>query len=480
MARNNVPYPSFSYGEISPRMLGRIDITSLYRQALRECVNWLPDRTGSLRFRAGTQYTGTLGVGANRRLSAISWNNAPAILELRVNAALVHYTASPSTGRDVFDLFDRESNIVALAGLNEQMLREAQIVIEPYTGDAYRPQNIYVLHPFRNPIKLSWGSNLLVATTALNDVFRDAAGRDPPRVGSNVAAAAFFEQRIVLGGSPSLPDMLVGSRSPDPSTGLPRYTEWTLAQTISNVVTVLATHAFLHPLPSDQREAIRWMVRFGEVVVVGCDRGLFMGRELHPDTPPLIRLHGAIGCSWVQPVVVPFGVLFVGVDRKRIYEAIKKRDLTAYADHLFERDLIKQIAWQQNPIPRLWVLTESGKVRCLTIDENTGVMAWSRMEFDGVVKSIACSYGDEEGSALWMALQRGSRDLLEGLIDPTDHRHDGRCYLDSSVVRTTDANGDAAGVAHITGRVTVQQIHDDQTGIDDIQATTTAVVGDIP
>ena len=159
---------------------------------------------------------------------------------------------------------------------------------------------------------------------------------------------------------------------------------------------------------------------------------------------------------------MPFGVLYVGADRKRIYDAYSKRDMTALVEDLFEGDLIKSIAWQQNPIQRLWVLTDSGKVRVLTISWETEVLAWAKVEFAaGVeVKAIATTYGAEEGSALWLAAQRGEVEVIEVLVDPEDRRHDDRCYLDSSVVRITDGNGRASNLgAHLRGAVTAQKMN---------------------
>ena len=469
MARYNRVRASFAYGLVSARMLGRFDLRAVYTQALRECVNWLPDRTGSLRYRAGTQYSATLGDEAPRRLAAFEVDRAPAVLELRETEAVIHYTDTPSTDDSVFDLFDRESNIETVAGLTATVIRECQIVFEPFASEQAGTQVIYVVHPSISAIKLLWGSNNLTVTAVDAEVFNS-----PPQVGASVAAAAFFEQRLVVGGSNAKPQSITGSRTPDPMTGNPRYTEWTLAATISSILTVFATHGFTYTLAaSNLLPRIRWMVPFGEALFIGTDRTLYLARELAPDTTPLIRLHATIGASWVQPVVTPFGVLFVAANRKRIYEAYSKRDITAFVDDLFESDLIKELAWQQNPVQRLWVLTDSGQVRVYTVAPEGGVMAWGKISFgSGVtVKSIATTYGNEEGSALWLAIQRGTQDFLEGMVDPTDHRHDRRCYLDSSVVRTTDAAGEASMI-HLSGDVTVQEIDSGTAGADERQATT--------
>ena len=87
----NLLRTSFAYGELSPRMLGRVDLRAYYSQGLRECVNWIPDKTGSMRYRGGTQHSYTLGANREYRMIPFDVNGQPAILALTTAGARVYY-----------------------------------------------------------------------------------------------------------------------------------------------------------------------------------------------------------------------------------------------------------------------------------------------------------------------------------------------------------------------------------------------------
>ena len=752
MPRANLLRSSFAYGELSPRMLGRVDLRAYYAQGLRECVNWIPDKTGSMRYRGGTQHSYTLGANRAYRLVPFDVNGQPAVLALNTAGARVYYaprssgssrTYTPSyrvvdenqrsdtsmfdwqvngvAGASVdpagFSLLTAQSNQVAVGSLSESILASLQwkqrpfyqletivtsivrsrnasrdldglppatfhitgdgstIWISDFSGDrlvAYRQSDltrdaakdfdnlaadntspygiwtdgitmwvldggpnrifaynvatktrdvfkeiplsddnvnplgmwgdgtniwvsdafhdrlfayrivsqqrdqardftnlinagnrgphgiwsdgitmwvadgpddklyaynmrttlhdperdiedldasntsptgiwrhqstlwvldaaddklyaytytetttvttespvfsIYLFHPEIDPLLATWDpvANTLAVSTDTADVLND-----PPLVGNRVAAGTFFEQRLAVGGGERFPQSIVGSRTPSTETGQPRFADWELIDNTLNVPTVFASHAFAYTMFSDIAIRIRWLANYAETVFIGCDHALYIARELAPDTPPIIRLHSIIGTASVQPAVAPFGIIYVSVDRSRVYEAFSKRDLTAHAEHLFESDPIKELAWSQNPVQRLWVLTASGKLFVLTISQENGVLAWSRIEFGRsvVVKSIAVGNGTDPGDTLWLAAERDGTVNLEALREPDDGEQMDRCYLDSSSVSQTTATGGVAGLSHLAdvADVVVARIADRRDERQETQEAGTAV-----
>ena len=715
MARANLLRSSFAYGELSPRMLGRVDLRAYYTQGLRECVNWIPDKTGSMRYRGGTQHSYTLGANREYRLIPFDVNGQPAVLALNTAGARVYYAprasgrsrtytpsyrvtdesqrsdtsmfdwqvngvAGASMDPDGFTLLTAQSNQVAVGNLSENILaslqwkqrpfyqiehREVVVttgrdsgsdlvldadnrfrrdlwsdggtifvvnVISPAAVFAYdigtgsllpnegwdldqpspggiwsdgvtvwvsdslsrklvayefsskrrlptrdiqiasdqvfpgalwgdnstiyvadisaskvfayniagryhdgpkdfevsaaargvwgEDQNIWVAvegslesysrvtlqrSPDRdvpidstfNPVGMlrvgdSWWISELVSSSLLvysytetttvtteNPVFSiylfhqdidpllamwdpvantlavstdtDEVLNDPPLVGNRVAAGTFFEQRLAVGGGEKFPQSIVGSRTPSPETGRPRFSDWEQIDNTQTPPTVFASHAFAYTMFSDIAIRIRWLANYAETVFIGCDHALYIARELAPDTPPIIRLHSIIGTASVQPAVAPFGIIYVSVDRTRVYEAFSKRDLTAHAEHLFENDPIKELGWSQNPVQRLWVLTASGKLFVLTISQENGVLAWSRIEFGRsvAIKSIAVGNGTDPGDTLWLAAERDGTVNLEALREPDDGEQMDRCYLDSSATFQTSASGMVTGLSHL-------------------------------
>ena len=745
MPRANLLRSSFAYGELSPRMLGRVDLRAYYAQGLRECVNWIPDKTGSMRYRGGTQHSYTLGANRAYRLVPFDVNGQPAVLALNTAGARVYYaprasgssrTYTPSyrvvdenqrSDTSMFDwqvnglvggavdpngfaLLTAQSNQVAVGSLSESILaslqwkqrpffqienRELNVStsydagsdIDPLASDnqfphalwsngsimyvldrgvqtvfayevdtgaevtsekfvleqsggrglwsngitiwvadvlinrlvAYEfvskmripardiplvsnnnapialwgdgrsiwvaddlanrvfvynilgkyhdgtrdfetdtpPQglwgeengawvaaenrrlefynlstklreperdvtlnsannqvadiwrigdtfwvvdfsldklfaysyietttvttedptfSIYLFHPDIDPLLATWDptANTLAVTAAVADVLND-----PPLVGNRGAAGTFFEQRLVVGGGEKFPQSIVGSRTPSPETGRPRFADWEQIDNSLDVPTVFASHAFAYTMFSDIAIRIRWLANYAETVFIGCDHALYIARELAPDTPPIIRLHSIIGTASVQPAVAPFGIIYVSVDRTRVYEAFSKRDLTAHAEHLFESDPIKELAWSQNPVQRLWVLTASGKLFVLTISQENGVLAWSRIEFGRsvVVKSIAVGNGTDPGDTLWLAAERDGTVHLEALREPDDGEQMDRCYLDSSAGARTSATGGVAGLSHLAdvADVVVARIADRRDERQETQEAGTAV-----
>jgi hypothetical protein len=96
----------------------------------------------------------------------------------------------------------------------------------------------------------------------------------------------------------------------------------------------------------------------------------------------------------------------------------KSADLTTLAEHITDGG-IKQIAYQQQPDPILWFVTNDGLLLSLTYEANENVIAWARHPTEGTVESVAVIYGDADASdEVWMIANRDNGRMVERL-DPS-------------------------------------------------------------
>lgn len=197
------------------------------------------------------------------------------------------------------------------------------------------------------------------------------------------SCAAFHQDRLVIGGSRDLPNRLWLSRSGD---------LWNFDKG-----TGLDNEAIEFGLFSDQINAIRALFsgRHLQVFTSGAE-WIVTGTPLTPTSIQLIRQTriGSIPNRYVPPVDVDGATLFTGRTghelREFIYadieQAYQANDLALMARH-FVVDPVDQCF---DPIQRiLYMPLSNGTLAALTIYRTENVFAWSRVETDGVILSVA-------------------------------------------------------------------------------------------
>lgn len=165
--------------------------------------------------------------------------------------------------------------------------------------------------------------------------------------------------------------------------------------------TVNDTNAIVGELSSIDVTQIRWMYP-EKSLIVGTDSsewtisGTEAGRAL---TPTGIRAmkHSSWG-SIGHPASGGNALFFIERNGKSIIEldysyesdGYKGTDLTLLSRNILLTDTkFIQMAWTNTPHPILWCRTDGGKLLTLTYSKPDGVFAWSRMEFNQVVLSVA-------------------------------------------------------------------------------------------
>lgn len=195
--------------------------------------------------------------------------------------------------------------------------------------------------------------------------------------------AVFHQDRLVIGGGRDLPNRLWMSRSGD---------LWNFDKG-----TGLDNEAIEFGLFSDQINAIRALFsgRHLQVFTSGAE-WIVTGTPLTPANIQLIRQTriGSIPDRYVPPVDVDGATLFTGRTGRELREfiyadieqAYQANDLALMARHF----VINPVDQCFDPVQRiLYMPLENGTLAALTIYRTENVFAWSRLETDGRILSVA-------------------------------------------------------------------------------------------
>ena len=253
-----------------------------------------------------------------------------------------------------------------------------------------------------------------------------------PRRGWPVSVV-FHQDRLVIGGSRSLPDRLWLSRSGaffdfDPGSGLD-------------------DEAIAFPLLADQANAVRAVVSGRQLQVFTSGAEWTVSGD--PLTPASIQLRrqtriGSPADRAVRPVDVEGAVLFLARNGRELREflfadaelAYRSQDLALLASHLFAAPV--ETVWDE-AARRLLVVMGDGSIAALTLWRAEGVHAWTRLETEGAFRSAAVA-----GGAVWALVERDGRYSIE--------RFDETLGLDAAISATAARPGRSwAGLAHLEG-----------------------------
>lgn len=193
-------------------------------------------------------------------------------------------------------------------------------------------------------------------------------------------SVAKFEQRRVYGGTASHPNFLFFSEVESELDFRPTQ----------NDKSVTDINAFTYDL-SNRSAAITWMLALKDLVI-GTTGGLYkvVPNQYQYGVSPKtarIELSEEEPCRG-QGVIVGNSIFYPDSAGSRLLEYkfdtqvnnAASNDITKFIYPTFNNDPIKKIDYQHTPIPKIWVLTESGKLFCLTYHRIEEFYAWSEQD----------------------------------------------------------------------------------------------------
>jgi hypothetical protein len=223
----------------------------------------------------------------------------------------------------------------------------------------------------------------------------------------------FYENRLMLAATPTKPNTVWGSKTDD-------YNNFGVSFFVTD------SDAVSFSLLSRESNAICWMEP-SERLRLGTSRGewwLAGATDSSPLTPfsVMARQESWVGAAPVDSVRANQQILFARRDARRVcatsYTYEQDRyipvDISLLAEHLFADSPVKQMAFMQYPHNLVWVLTENGRLFCLTVNEQQLVVGWARHrlgspEDEALVESL-CVIPGQNADELWAAVYPSSTD----------------------------------------------------------------------
>jgi len=139
-----------------------------------------------------------------------------------------------------------------------------------------------------------------------------------------------------------------------------------------------------------------------------------------------------IGASACMPVKVGSTIVFADRSKKRMigmtwneWDVLIFPDISIWSYHLFSNHIkelkfqpVGILDWSKDPIPLIWIVTDAGELRALTLEEQHKVYAFSKHSSAGAVfESIAVIPGVGK-DVLWLAYKRDTTRYI-GYLDET-------------------------------------------------------------
>lgn len=270
--------------------------------------------------------------------------------------------------------------------------------------------------------------------------------------GKYPSVVSIYQQRLVMGASNDQPETIWASRVGD-------YLNFTRSRNM------VASDRAEFDMAGEQLNRIRGMLQLRELLVL-TSSGEFSvtGPEGGFDaTNPIITQYGYIGSAPVKPLVADDTVLFIdrsgrGVrDLRYTYESdgYAGNDLTIFAHHFFEGRRIVGWAMAKSPWSLIWVVLDNGKLLALTYKREHQVWAWTEMDIDGVVESVAC-IPEGNGDATYLIVRRSIGGQQRRYVERFDNRDfvlaEDAFFVDCGVTYAGAAASTISGLGHLEGR----------------------------
>lgn len=247
-------------------------------------------------------------------------------------------------------------------------------------------------------------------------------------------AVAKYEQRRVYAGTYTNPNFVFFSKLNDEEDFAPTQDD----------KQVLDTDGIAYGI-SNMNAAVTWLSA-GTDLVVGTSNGIFklvtnqFNAAVSPKTVR-IELVDEVGCD-KDGVLAGTSIFFPDESSTELLEykfdsdvqAGATDDVAKFVYPTFVKDTIKKVVFQNNPQPRLWVVTDSGLLYVLTYHRQENFYAWSKQETNGIVIDATVlrkAYGSGIDQ-VWITVKRGSKYFYERMFSEVDSSTEPTLYLDNA------------------------------------------------
>lgn len=423
-----VALTSFTGGEWSPRLHGRVDVAK-YQSSCEVLENMILYPHGGITRRMGMEYIAEAKTGTVR-LIPFEYNREQAYV-LEFGSGYVRFY------RDGGQIFD---------GLVPREISTAYLLSElPDISFAQSADVLYLCHPNHKPRKITrTGADIF----AIADVSFTATPTDWNITDGYPGAVTFFQNRTVWGGHKKKPMTLWFSKSSD-------YENMTVG--------TVGTDGMSFTLSSHQVNAIQWLMP-SKRLMVGTTGGEFTvyggsGASITPTNFQVDR-ESNFGSKSGRVQLVGLEVLYSSRDGKKLRamsysldkDGYDSPELSLFSEHI-TRPGIKEFDFAQNPDGILWTVLNDGAFAGFTYLKSQEVQGWHRHSTSGTVISV-CTIEGDTGTETWFAVKRNGQTNVERMAAPFegDEPNDAACaFLDSYLVYEGSPNDHISGLDHLDG-----------------------------
>jgi hypothetical protein len=375
---------SFSFGEISPLLNGRID-SPYYRQACKTLKNAIPLATGPATKRPGTYYAAN--TKSNLPAVLVPWvlsENSGRVLEFTEDAVRVYKVGTAGTPEQITTAGNPVEINISAWSLDDDA---GDLPLIKFVQDSTTSLYDTMLICFSN------GRTALKEITRTDDYTWAAA--DVSYVGTtyqptgNPTGILIFQDRLCLSYQN---EISISKSNIHKDFGIN-----------SPPLPADAIQLYVYP---DQAPEIVWLSG-NESFMVGTPSGVWQvvgqGEILDGTAIHVATRQTGTGAVQVQPVVFEDDLVFVQKSGRKIHQmrfvndAQKQvpTDLTFLAEHIADSKVI-QMAYQREPEATLWVVTETGKLISMSYSRQVSVIGWAQHDLSGDVESVAVIPGETE------------------------------------------------------------------------------------
>ena len=442
MARSSLALSTFTSGEISPRLEGRIDIEK-YRSGLSDLTNMIVQPHGGLTRRPGTEYLGAVkDSSVKTRLIPFQFKTSDTyILEFghqymrvfrnglqvllgsaktitaatKANPAVITSNSHGYSNGDEIYLtsvggmteLNGRNYIVANASTNTYSLKDLfgnNINSTNYTtytsggstdeiyeiATPYASADVFNLR-FVQSADVMYFAHPSYAIRTLSRTDHNAWTFATPSINENStpvlttsnnypSVVTFFEQRLVFAATNNNPQTIWFSKNAD-------YLNFTTGTSADN--------ALIYTIASNQVNSIRYLSPT-RVLTIGTSGGEYVLTTTNdgPITPTTtqIRKYSNYGSANIEPVQVADVTLFLQRGNRKVREfkyvgevntaGYQAPDITVLAEHITKGG-VEGFAYQQEPENIVWCIRADGTLLGLTYRREEAVVAWHKHVIGG-------------------------------------------------------------------------------------------------
>lgn len=263
---------------------------------------------------------------------------------------------------------------------------------------------------------------------------------------------AFYEERMIFGGTEFKPQTVWGSKTND----------WNHFLLGSNDDQGLG-----FTLASDTVNTVVWLSQHDALIIGTIDSEWTMSAS-NPDqaltsSNVKVKRQSVYGSASIAARMAGDTVLFVQRQGRKVREFVYSwekdgylsPDMTIIADHITSSG-ISEVALQQQPDTILWCLLNDGTLAGMTYEREQEITGWHKHTTAGTFESIA-TIPQSTGDYIYVVVRRGDNRTLERFSSRNWDDISDSCYVDSAIRVTASGEplvllSEVSGLDHLNGK----------------------------